>query len=102
MRVHDVHDWVAALARASAVVAVNTGPMHIAAALGKPVVLLEGPSRQPLWAPPCGRHAVVAHQGEVRCAPCHQVGDCLRCGRRCMALDTPEEVLSALRRLNVL
>ena len=98
----DVGAWARELAGATAAIAVNTGPMHVASALGIPVVLLEGSSRQPLWAPPRRPYAVVSHQAEVPCAPCHQVGDCQRCGRRCMALVRADEVLSALDGLNVL
>jgi lipopolysaccharide heptosyltransferase I len=39
-----LHDLVAVLARASLVVAGDTGPMHLAAALGRPVVGLFGPT----------------------------------------------------------
>ena len=92
----DVSAWVRELAGCAAAIAVNTGPMHVAAALGVPVVLLEGSSRLPLWAPPCPSAAVVEHQREVECAPCHQVGDCSRCGRRCMHLIRADEVLAAL------
>ena len=98
----DVGTWARELANVSAAIAVNTGPMHVASALGIPVVLLEGSSRQPLWAPPRRPYAVVLHQAEVSCAPCHQVGDCQRCGRRCMTLVRADEVLSALDGLNVL
>ena len=98
----DVGAWARELANVSAAIAVNTGPMHVASALGIPVVLLEGSSRQPLWAPPRRPYVVVSHQAEVPCAPCHQVGDCQRCGRRCMALVRADEVLSALDGLNVL
>ena len=91
----DVCAWVRELVGRRAAIAVNTGPMHIASACGLPVVLLEGSSRLPLWQPPCGRFAVVEHQDEVECAPCHQVGDCRRCGCRCMRAIGAEEVLAA-------
>lgn len=92
----DIRAWADALSDVKAAISVNTGPMHLASALGIPVVLLEGSSRQPLWQPPCGPFAVVSHQSEVPCAPCHQVGDCRCCNRKCMALIRPDEVLSAL------
>ena len=92
----DIRAWVGAVWGRAAAIAVNTGPMHVASACGIPVVLLEGSSRLPLWEPPCGRFAVVEHQGEIGCAPCHQVGDCRRCGRRCMRAIGADEVLAAL------
>ena len=92
----DVKSWVAQLAQCGAIIAVNTGPMHLADALDKPLVVLEGSSRLPLWAPE-GDHAfVVHHQDVAACAPCHQIGDTKACGRRCMRLIQPDEVIAAL------
>jgi ADP-heptose:LPS heptosyltransferase len=94
--VADVAGWVAALARCAAVLCVNTGPMHIAAALGVPLVVVEGSSRLPLWAPASATARVVHHQDVAGCAPCHQIGDTVRCASRCMALVGAAEVLAAL------
>ena len=91
-----VRKWVALLAKCGAVVTVNTGPMHLADALDKPLVVIEGGSRLPLWAPEGERAYVVHHQTAAGCAPCHQVGDA-GCGRRCLALVRVDEVLEALR-----
>jgi ADP-heptose:LPS heptosyltransferase len=91
----DIAAWVGALSGASAAIAVNTGPMHVASAIGIPVVLLEGSSRLPLWQPPCPPFSIVTHQAEIPCAPCHQVGDGRRCRFRCMAAITAKEVLRA-------
>lgn len=92
-----VRSWVAKLAKCGSVITVNTGPMHIADALNKPIVVLEGPSRLPLWAPEGDRTFVVHHQGEAGCAPCHPTGDLDTCGHRCMRLVRPDEVLTALK-----
>ena len=80
---------------ASAAIAVNTGPLHVASAIGIPVVLLEGSSRLPLWQPPRPPFAIVTHQAEIPCAPCHQVGDGHRCRFRCMGAIEAGEVLGA-------
>lgn len=92
----DVRSWVAELAECGAIITVNTGPMHLADALDKPLVVLEGSSRLPLWAPEGNRAFVVHHQDVAACAPCHQVGDTITCGRRCMRLILPDEVIAAL------
>ena len=92
-----VRRWVPLLAKCGAVVSVNTGPMHLADALGRPLVVIEGSSRLPLWAPEGERAFVVHHQRAAGCAPCHQVGGAESCGRRCMALVGVDEVLAALR-----
>ncbi len=91
-----VRDWVGRLAACGGVIAVNTGPMHVANALNRPLVVLDGPSRLPLWAPEGDRAFVVHHQEAVDCAPCHPVGDCVACGHRCMRLITPDDVIDAL------
>lgn len=91
----DIAAWVGALSGASAAIAVNTGPMHVASAIGVRVILLEGSSRLPLWQPPCPPFEIVTHQADIPCAPCHQVGDGRRCRFRCMAAITADEVLRA-------
>lgn len=92
----DVRKWVALLAKCGAVVTVNTGPMHLADALDKPLVVIEGGSRLPLWAPEGDCAVIVHHQTEAGCAPCHQIGNA-DCGRRCLSLVGVDDVLEALR-----
>lgn len=66
----------------------DTGPMHIAAAVGVPTIGLFGPSdpvRFAPFAPNC-----LALKGEAPCSPC---GDFKRCdGRRCMDAITVKRV----------
>lgn len=95
----DVAGWVGELERCAAVVSVNTGPMHLAAALDRPLVVLEGSSRLPLWAPASDHARVVHHQDAAACAPCHQVGNTAACARHCMELVRPAEVLAAFDEL---
>lgn len=92
-----VSRWVTELAKCGPVISVNTGPMHVADALDKPLVVLEGSSRLPLWAPEGDRAFVVHRQDMVECAPCHQVGDIAKCHRHCMAMIRPDDVLHALQ-----
>ncbi|MCK4415473.1 MAG: HAD-IIIA family hydrolase, partial [Candidatus Eisenbacteria sp.] len=83
--------WSAEVLRAADVAVSNdSGAMHLAAAVGTPVVGLFG-STDPLWSGPLGaRHQVV--RAPLACAPCFR----RRCGRGdpapCMAQITPEEV----------
>ncbi|MCL1910235.1 MAG: hypothetical protein FWG05_04795, partial [Kiritimatiellaeota bacterium] len=92
-----VRDWVCLIAECGAIVAVNSGPMHIADALNKPLVVLEGATHLPLWGPE-NPHAVdVSHQHELECAPCNQEKPAHVCGAKCMALITPEEVFQAFK-----
>ncbi|MDX2161342.1 MAG: WecB/TagA/CpsF family glycosyltransferase [bacterium] len=78
----------------------DSGVMHIAAAVGTPIVALFGPSNPQAWsphAPPSRLHIVRAG---VACSPCmyvgHELGDLNGCAARtCMALITPAHVVSA-------
>ena len=95
-----VGQWVAELPQSDVIVSVNTGPMHLAAALGIPLVVLEGSSRMPLWAPVSQRVTVIHHQHEVACAPCHQAGKCRR-GHDCMERISVDETVEAVERMTV-
>jgi heptosyltransferase-1 len=74
-----VIDWVgqtslrelaAALALADLVICYDSGPMHIAAALGKPIVAIFGPTNPVRTGPYCRSARVVALP--LPCAPCYQ------------------------------
>lgn len=92
-----VEDWVHRLQTASAVITVNTGPMHLADALGKPLVVIEGSCKLPLWSPTGAKSRVVHHQDEIECAPCHQASFSPECGPRCMQRIHVDEVFNALQ-----
>ncbi len=79
--------------RAAAVVTPDSGPMHIAAAVGTPVVALFGAS-EPARTGPYGRiHTVI--RSELNCSPCFKK----TCDtRRCMQEITVDMVLEAVRK----
>jgi lipopolysaccharide heptosyltransferase I len=60
---------VALLERASLVIANDSGPMHIAAALNRPLVTLFGPTN-PIRTGPYGRPDSVVHV-DIPCSPCY-------------------------------
>jgi heptosyltransferase-2 len=63
-----VSQLAAAIARCSLFVTNDTGPMHVADAVGVPIVAVFGPTDW-ITTPPYGRkHAIVRH--EIECAPC--------------------------------
>lgn len=94
----DVAQLAAVLAGAAVVVAPNTGPAHLAAAVGTPVVSLFAPVVSAArWAPygvPC---SLLGDQN----APCRdtRARDCPVAGHPCLNAVAPGEVLAAVRRL---
>lgn len=82
------------LRRARLVLSVDTGPMHLASAVGAPVVALFGPKDPALHGPHFGPRAIVAK--ELDCRPCRRRW----CDDpQCMAAITPDDVLAAARQL---
>ncbi|HJR77583.1 MAG TPA: glycosyltransferase family 9 protein [Nitrospiraceae bacterium] len=83
------------LRQAAALVTNDSGPMHIAAAVGTPVVALFGPTDPIRTGPYGGDHAVLTH--DVACRPCLS----RRCHHSvhlaCLSGVTPEQVLQAVR-----
>lgn len=74
------------------VITTDSGPMHISAAVGTPVVALFGPT-DPLRTGPYGRGNVVIRK-EMSCSPCFLK----KCGsRKCMEEITVERVFQAVK-----
>lgn len=83
-------ELVALLARCALHVAPDTGSAHIAAALGRPVIGLYGPTRPRRQAPYGCENLVVYHEAQCG-AGCPRL--CLR-RRRCLQAATPAEVVA--------
>lgn len=79
------------LARSSLMVAMDSGPMHLACAAGTPVVALFGPTA-PWRTGPFGSQQSVIKKGLV-CSPCYKKKTCPLGHHRCMADITVEDVL---------
>jgi lipopolysaccharide heptosyltransferase II len=95
-------ELAALLKIARVVVANDSGPAHLAAAVGSPVVALFGPTHEAFGFAPRGRRVRVISRA-LECRPCTVHGG-LRCprGRRaCLDDITPAEVLMAARELLV-
>ena len=89
------------LGRLSALVTNDSGLMHLAAAVGTPVVALFGPTVTEFGFAPAGPgHQVL--ERPLDCRPCsvHGTERCPRGHFRCMKETAPEEVLAALDRLD--
>ncbi len=95
----DLIDTCAVMRAASLVVCNDSGPLHLAAALGAKVVGLFGPATPQLTAP--RKVSGVFHYERVECSPCHQ-SRCVRPTDTCMSLISSEEVFqSVMRHLSI-
>jgi lipopolysaccharide heptosyltransferase II len=81
------------LACAAAVLSNDTGLMHIAAALDRPLLAIYG-SSSAQFTPPLGARAVVLSPA-IACAPCY-ARECRFGHYRCLAEHTPQRVLQRL------
>lgn len=89
----------AAIAKKSALfVGSDSGAMHIASAMGTPVVVLFGPSNPREWGPRGGPAEILYK--EIDCRICFHP-TCMRDEENCMKLITVEEVCAAAQRLLV-
>jgi len=81
--------------RAAIVLANDSGPLHLAAALGRPVTSVFGPTN-PLWVGPYG-HPEAVLRAALPCSPCY-LRDFSRCmnDHRCMRDVTPQQVITAM------
>jgi lipopolysaccharide heptosyltransferase II len=91
-----VREFAAVAAEARAVVANDSGPLHIAASVGTPVVGLFGPNTPEIYGPRGAPSRIV--WGRPPCSPCRQKR-CARPDDPCMASITVDEVFEALRSL---
>jgi ADP-heptose:LPS heptosyltransferase len=86
------------LSRCGALVTGNTGPAHLAAAVGTPVVSLFAPTVPAgRWRPWGVPHALLGHQ-DIACAGC-RASDCPVPGHPCIDDVMPDQAIAALRRL---
>lgn len=83
-------------ARCAVVVTNDSGPMHIAAAVGTPVVAIFGPT-DPVLTGPYGKQHVVLRAG-VDCSPCLKDRCVHQPSMECMDKVTVEKVLAAAQR----
>jgi heptosyltransferase-2 len=96
-------DWQglgALLERCALLVGNDSGPKHVAVALGIPTVTIFGPTHPATWHPPRGPHAIVEAEG-LECLHCN-ANHCPLEGERhmrCMRDVTPERVAEASRGL---
>jgi heptosyltransferase I len=88
----NLQELAAVLARADVVVGVDSGVIHLAAAVGTRVVGLYGPSDPSITGPQGVGHAAITAGAD--CSPCFRTY--CRLGRKCMTEIKPADVISAV------
>lgn len=95
-RLLSVAGLAATIASCLAIVTNDSGPAHLAAAVGTPGLVLFGPTSPARWAPPGRLVKVLSHA--LPCSPCsnHGSAHCPLGTHACLRDLGPEEVLQAL------
>ena len=88
----DISQLTALVARCNALVAGDSSPVHIAAAVGTPFVAIFGPTDPARHLPPAKRYRLIAKK--TRCAPCYK-NVCYK-RHKCMTAIKPDEVLNSV------
>ncbi|MDZ4669546.1 MAG: WecB/TagA/CpsF family glycosyltransferase [Phototrophicales bacterium] len=92
------------IADADVYIGSDSGVMHLASAVGVPMVALFGPSNHRAWGAWSPNGQVIIVRGASECSPCsyvgHGIGSREGCvARTCMKLITPQHVLDAVNML---
>lgn len=93
----DFPTFLGILGTADLFVGVDSGPMHLASAIGTPVVALFGPAHPAMVGPRGPHDQTVFHGDRFPCSPCAQTV-CAHPGRSCMTAITIDEVWAAVCR----
>lgn len=83
------------IARCSAIVAADSSPIHIAAAMGTPFVAIFGPTDPERHLPPAVNYKVLMKK--IKCSPCYK--SVCRRGVKCMSSVRPEEVFEEITKI---
>jgi lipopolysaccharide heptosyltransferase II len=89
----DIRWFAALLSNCRLLVCNNSGPLHVASALGIPTVSFMGPTVKDLWSPLGEKHAVLRIDG-LACIGCNR-GACPAGSPDCMRRITPEMAVEA-------
>lgn len=90
-----IDQLVAVLARASCVIAHDSGVLHVAMLAGSPCIALFGPTRPEERIPPDGRVTVMSAAAGLSCAPCYDGFRYAVCGRNACLADVPAAAVAA-------
>ena len=88
-----IGELAAFFSQCSALVTVDTGPMHVACSVGTPVIALFGRTDSKVWGPRGGRDIIL--KGTIDCIPCHTLNECEH--HTCMKQITVDMVINAVQ-----
>jgi lipopolysaccharide heptosyltransferase II len=97
-----VEELVAVLARADLVATGDSGPLHIAVALGRPLVAVYGPTDPRIHGPFNPKGPVALHRKDLACSPCYTMANAAECPLGdpiCMRLVSVDEMVGSAIRL---
>lgn len=89
-------DFLKSLQQCNLVISNDSGPAHIASALGVPLIVIFGPV-DPARATPRGTSTVKVHWNRVECSPCSQTVCFNSVKRKCMDSVLPVEVFRGVK-----
>ncbi len=91
--------YAALLRRCRLFFGVDTAPMHMAAALGRPVVALFGPSDSKVWGPLTPLRRILDRREDFPCLPCRKDGCNGTKQSACLEAIAPEEAIAAIEEM---
>jgi len=94
-----IEAWVEALGKCAGIVCLDSGPMHLADALGVPLVALFGQGNLPLWAPSNPRSCVISHQGDPDFKLLQAVDENTSAAQKFMNRISVSEVIEAIEKV---
>jgi lipopolysaccharide heptosyltransferase II len=93
-----LNQLAALLKRADLLISGDSGPMHMAGAVGTPLIAIHGPT-DPALSGPVSRHATIL-RSDIWCSPCYQARDTADCRfftTQCMKNILPAQVFAVAR-----
>lgn len=89
---NSIEDWARTLQSCRLIVSIDTGPMHMADALGVPVIALYSTAFLPLWAPSMKHSRWICKRRPEEICYCHPIEQAVTFARELMARITVDNV----------